>query len=207
MSPREYIVSILKRYPKRGWHKLVWTWAPGKPLRRYYVLKNFSWEKYVKNKRAGRRKRAAKWLERHEAAKAKFFAAKRKAAALDFESWMLNGHSGNIDPKLKPVIAYAVGELGQTITDTYDYSGHTSSSYHYPWNDPSAPQQGRAVDMGGSGMATAQSKLASKFGDGQFAELFGPAGWYLKNGNRYQNPGGGAFPGHDDHIHAARPQG
>jgi hypothetical protein len=72
---------------------------------------------------------------------------------------------------------------------------HSPGSYHY---------SGRAVDFGSSGPGErpeieAQNALANAFGDGYFAELFGPDGWYIKNGVRYS----GTFPAHHDHLHVA----
>lgn len=72
---------------------------------------------------------------------------------------------------------------------------HSSTSWHY---------KSRAVDFGSNGPGEspeieAQNALANAFGDGHFAELFGPDDWYVKNGVRYS----GTFPGHGDHLHVA----
>ena len=72
---------------------------------------------------------------------------------------------------------------------------HSPTSWHY---------QSRAVDFGSGGPGEepekeAQQALLDAFGAGHFAELFGPDGWYIKNGVKYP----GVFPGHADHLHVA----
>ena len=85
---------------------------------------------------------------------------------------------------------------GLYITATKGRPGvHSPTSYHYQ-----GPNY--AVDMGASSvslMIRAQNALLKRFGPGHFKELFGPDGWYVKNGVKYQ----GAFPAHGDHIHFA----
>jgi len=122
----------------------------------------------------------------------------------EFQWWMLSGHSGNIDPKLKPVIVHLVGEQGQHISDTYDYAGHVRGSYHYPYADPTVPKQGHAVDAYGADMDGAAASCKMKFGANYFAELYSPAPWYIKDGQVYVT--GHAFPGHSDHGHYATPR-
>lgn len=73
---------------------------------------------------------------------------------------------------------------------------HSPTSYHY---------SGMAFDAGSSGRygetpeIKAQEALLAEFGAGFFRELFGPAGWYIKDGVKKR----GTFPGHGDHLHAA----
>lgn len=85
---------------------------------------------------------------------------------------------------------------GLYVTATKGSPGvHSPTSYHYR-----APNY--AVDMGHYSvqvMINAQNALLDKFGAAHFKELFGPDGWYVKNGVKYS----GAFPAHGDHIHFA----
>lgn len=86
--------------------------------------------------------------------------------------------------------------FGLYVTATKGSPGvHSPTSYHYqPPN--------YAVDMANystQAMINAQNALLNKFGAGHFKELFGPDGWYVKNGVKYS----GAFPAHGDHIHFA----
>lgn len=95
-------------------------------------------------------------------------------------------------PLLRRVVRYTDAR-GLVVTSTTG-GVHSPTSYHY---------QRRAVDVAGGSaahMAAVQRGLLRKFGAGYFRELFGPAGFYVKNGVRYS----GHFPAHHDHIHAAR---
>lgn len=72
---------------------------------------------------------------------------------------------------------------------------HSPTSWHY---------SGHAVDFGSNGPGEspeieAQNALLNAFGAGYFAELFGPAPYYVKNGVVYS----GVFPNHHDHLHVA----
>jgi hypothetical protein len=149
------------------------------------------------------RKRARFWIVVRTRRRAAYKAARElwdQEHRLDFQEWMLNGDPGDIDDSVKAVIAFLVVVRGQYVTDTYGYSGHTPSSLHYPWNDPTPPQQGRAVDFAGTDMAGACQALVDHFGADHFLELFGPMPWYIKNGGKYAiYP---YFPGHGDHGHA-----
>jgi hypothetical protein len=117
-----------------------------------------------------------------------------------YQPWMLNGHSGNLDERLKPIVAYQVVVCKQITTDTYDYAGHTPDSYHYPHRAPD--RQGHAIDTAGGDMCGAANSTRNEFGNAYFAELFSPCGWYIKYGTVY----GGYFPGHGDHGHYATPR-
>lgn len=81
------------------------------------------------------------------------------------------------------------------ITATTD-GVHSPTSLHY---------EAEAFDAGSSGRygeapeIAAQEALIEEFGADHFQELFGPAGWYVKNGQVFS----GTFPGHGDHLHAA----
>lgn len=79
------------------------------------------------------------------------------------------------------------------VTATTD-GRHSSTSYHY---------QARAVDLGSDDPQNrperkAMNDLHDKYGN-DWRELFGPVGYYVKDGRRYP----GTFPGHDDHDHMA----
>lgn len=83
---------------------------------------------------------------------------------------------------------------GVYVTSTVRYD---SVTYHSPSNR-------RAVDLGsddpGEGPEKrAQRALLKHFGASYFLELFGPDGWYVKNGVKYP----GIFPDHGDHDHFA----
>ena len=85
-------------------------------------------------------------------------------------------------------------EVGCYITSTTDGT-HSAGSYHY---------SKRAIDFGSSSGSNtpekkAQEALLRKFGARKFKELFGPAGFYVKDGRRYS----GTFAGHHDHLHVA----
>lgn len=72
---------------------------------------------------------------------------------------------------------------------------HSATSYHY---------RGRAIDFGSNDSQNrpekrAQARIYKKFGARKITELFGPKGWYVKNGVRLN----GHFPGHGDHTHCA----
>lgn len=58
------------RHAKRPFRRLR-RWAREKPLRRFYALRKFAYQKYLKARRRGRKLRAAFWLERHRAYKRK----------------------------------------------------------------------------------------------------------------------------------------
>lgn len=165
------------------------------------------WRAYRKHKRTEERWFRTRTVYRRQQRRAyrrwKKHQQQGQAGVPKYEPWQLSANSGNIDDQLKPVVAFLVVVRKQWITDTYDYSGHTPTSLHYPRNDPTPPQQGRAVDAAGSDMCGAATALAAKFND-DLLELFSPCGWYIKTGTRYSNPGGGPFPGHGDHIHAGR---
>lgn len=75
MTAREYIIKVLKDYPRYGWRRLRRLWAPVKPIKRNWALKEFAWQKYIKLRAKGRKKRAAIWLERHKNSRAKYYEA------------------------------------------------------------------------------------------------------------------------------------
>lgn len=138
----------------------------------------------------GRRKRAYRRWKKHQ--------HQGGAGSPQYATWMLNGHSSNIDDDLKPVVAFVVVVRDQVVTDTYDYGGHVSSSLHYPRNDPTPPQQGHAIDSAGADMCGSMTATRDHFSGSHFLELFGPCNWYIKNGAQF----GGMFPGHGDHQHS-----
>ena len=83
MTAREYIVSVLKRYPVRGWRRLKRRWANRrKRIFRWGKLKEFAYDKYRKALRRGHKVRAGIWLRRHRGAKKKYrYLVAQKAAA------------------------------------------------------------------------------------------------------------------------------
>ena len=105
-----------------------------------------------------------------------------------------NGCEPLTHPPLVKAARVALSTPGLYITSTTGGT-HSPTSWHY---------KARAFD-GGSNESDegpeieAQERLLAKFGAGYFAELFGPAGWYVSNGVKYA----GTFPGHHDHLHVA----
>ena len=81
---------------------------------------------------------------------------------------------------------------------------YVSSTVRYASVTYHGPSQRRAIDLGSDDSSEgpekeAQNALLGHFGAAYFLELFGPDGWYVKNGVVY----GGVFPGHGDHDHLA----
>ena len=87
-------------------------------------------------------------------------------------------------------------DYGLYVTATVGRPGvHSPTSYHYQ-----SPRY--AVDIAAysvTSMVQAQEELLRRFGASHFKELFGPAPWYVKNGQKIP----GAFPAHHDHVHFA----
>lgn len=110
-----------------------------------------------------------------------------------YEPYMLNGCPDTLSDDMKAVLAFVVVGFDQVCTATSN-GGHSVGSYHF--YSPC-----RAIDFAGVyyKMQEAQRAIRAKFGDG-FRELFGPDGWYLKNGVYVA----AQFPNHQDHGHAAR---
>jgi len=105
-----------------------------------------------------------------------------------------NGNEPVKGRQIRKAARVALSVPGVYVTSTTGGT-HSATSYHY---------QGRAIDFGSddytnNSEAQAQARLSDKFGDGYFTELFGPADWYVKDGNR--SPG--TFPAHHDHLHLA----
>lgn len=117
----------------------------------------------------------------------------KKAAREQRIDW--NGCEALTSKPLCRAIRHALATAdGLYITSTTGGT-HSPGSYHY---------QDRAADFGSNGPGEspeieAQEALLREFGAGYFAELFGPAGWYVKNGTVYS----GTFPAHHDHLHVA----
>lgn len=123
-----------------------------------------------------------------------------------FRPSMLDGHPGNIADQVKRFIALAylwADENGAVCTVTSTTGGsHSTSSWHYILLGRN--ELGFAVDLifaTVEQMEEFQHWVVERTGDGagDWLELFGPAGFYVKNGVRYQ----GHFPDHGDHLHAA----
>jgi hypothetical protein len=110
-----------------------------------------------------------------------------------FETWMLNGCPNVLSDDEEEALALAVVVYDQVCTATSN-GGHAVGSYHFY-------SPGRAFDCAGVyyKMQECQRGMRAKWGFA-FRELFGPDGWYLKNGAQYS----GTFPGHYDHCHVAR---
>ena len=166
--------------------------------RRLDSLKHHS-QKHERFKKNGRKVRAAYQAKRIEWDKKAIEKLKKlvHAEAQRIESQRVDwsGHpplSGNVKDCARTALN-AHPDL--YITATTDGT-HSPGSYHY---------QRKAFDAGSSGVygeapeIAAQEALARKYGYAHFMELFGPAGWYVKNGTRYE----GIFPNHGDHLHAA----
>lgn len=117
-----------------------------------------------------------------------------------FRRWLRRHMPGRVDwngyprirgRKIRRAIRIAHA-YGLVVTSTTGGT-HSPTSWHY---------QGRAVDVASGSsynMKRAQKALVREFGTDTFLELFGPASWYVKNGDKYQ----GAFPDHGDHVHIA----
>jgi hypothetical protein len=128
----------------------------------------------------------------------------------DFHIGMLDGHPANVADQVKRLIALAYKFADQrgyvcTVTSTTG-GGHASLSWHYILHGRN--ELGFAVDLifaTAEQMAEFQRFLLEHTdgGAGDFLELFGPDGFYVKNGIRY----GGHFPDHGDHLHAAPSKG
>lgn len=161
------------------------------------VGKRSSWRK----RRKQAQKRVTWWLRRKTIVRKRLKRAKEKweetHGSPALETWMLNGCPDNITEKLKPVIAFQVVVCDQYVTATTN-GGHTSTSLHYPWNNPD--NKGHAADTGASSVSSMQNaaeKTKAHFGASYFKELFSPCPWWLKYGVQYA----GFFPGHGDHGH------
>lgn len=166
---------------------------------RFKSLEKWAQKKAIWSRAHHRKERVKFWAKKKTSYRKEWKHARKKwndSQELHFEEWMLNGHSGNIDEDLKPIVAWLVVVKNQTITDTYDYSGHASTSLHYPWNSPD--NQGHAVDSAGPDMGGTYVDTKNKYSAGKFLELFGPGSWYVKNGQVLP----GQFPGHTDHQHS-----
>ena len=102
-----------------------------------------------------------------------------------------NGHPALSSHRLR--LAVRVGRIfGLVVTATTD-GQHARNSYHYIH---------RAVDLASWNkrrMKRAQLAIRMVLGKRNLKELFGPAGWYVKNGRVYR----GHFPNHGDHVHVA----
>lgn len=133
-------------------------------------------------KKTKARKKWQKAKERHEQNK-----------GVKFETWMLNGCPNTLSSDEEEALALAVVGYDQTCTATSN-GGHATGSYHY--YNPC-----RAFDCAGVyyKMQECQRAMREKWGYA-FRELFGPDGWYLKNGSYV----GAQFPGHTNHCHVAR---
>jgi hypothetical protein len=77
-----FITRTLRERPRYGWRWLTRKWANRKfRLRRRFALMRYSWRKYNNARRHGRRRKAAKWLERHRVAKRKYSILKEEMSS------------------------------------------------------------------------------------------------------------------------------
>lgn len=138
--------------------------------------------KFYVAKKTRVRKRWEKAKEDHKAGK-----------GIKFETWMLNGCPDVLSDDEEEALALAVVAHDQVCTATSN-GGHATGSYHY--YNPC-----RAFDCAGVyyKMQECQRDMREKYGSA-FRELFGPDGWYIKNGSYVA----AQFPGHSDHNHVAR---
>lgn len=123
-----------------------------------------------------------------------------------FRPSMLDGHPGNIADSVKRCIAAAYKFAAQrgtvcTVTATTD-GQHAPNSWHYP--NP----LGHAVDLIFPTKALMEDFQRwcmehTPHGPGDFHELFGPAGFYVKEGSVVDEH----FPEHEDHDHIAPQDG
>lgn len=123
-----------------------------------------------------------------------------------FRPSMLDGHPGNITDACKRVIALAYKFADQrnyvcTVTATTD-GAHAPTSNHYPDSPQNDGKHGNAVDLVFA--TVGQMEEFQHFcvehtgGDAaDFNELFGPAGFYVKDGSTVL----AHFPDHGDHDH------
>jgi hypothetical protein len=117
----------------------------------------------------------------------------------DFHVGMLDGHPADIDDACKRLVSLAYKFAHQrgyvcTVTATTDGT-HAPGSWHNP------TPLGHAIDL--IFATVAQMEEFQRFlphnGAADFLELFGPDGFYVKNGVRVE----GHFPDHGDHDHVA----
>lgn len=142
-----------------------------------------------------RKRKAEKRLTRSIAAVKRQIARVLARKRPHYDPSMLGGLPPNITGLEKEVVAWAVGKFGMVVTATSNGT-HATSSFHYY-----VPC--RAVDLWHSSVSTMiafQRFIYDKLGAAAFVELFGPDGFYVKNGVRIA----GYFPDHGDHVHAAR---
>lgn len=169
--------------------------------------------------RAKRRENRKLLRRRRDAFEAKHFSlakrlgikarrAKQKATSIhkrrvgDFVVSMLDGHPANINDACKRLVANAYKFAEQrgyvcTVTATTDGT-HAPGSWHNP------TPLGRAIDL--IFATVAQMEEFQRFalehtpdGADNFNELFGPDGFYVKDGSRVN----AHFPDHGDHDHVA----
>lgn len=115
----------------------------------------------------------------------------RKLAALAID-W--NGCPPLSSEALKDVARLVLRKTDCYITATTNGT-HAVGSYHY---------RRRAIDFGSDGPgdqpeAEAQAALLDHFGATHFRELFGPLGWYVKDGHLIH----GRAPDNPNHLHVA----
>lgn len=129
-------------------------------------------------------------------------ALKKVLAAIASSKPDFNGHPSNVNADVRAVIAKA-NSFGLYVTSTTDGSSHSSSSWHYTWNN--ADGKGGAVDLGGTVSAMENFQRWCYDNAEKFREVIGPNnGLMVKNGSRYSLPEGSSLENmHDNHDHIA----
>lgn len=129
----------------------------------------------------------------------RYIRKQKKAAQPTFQTWMLNGRPGNVEPAVKREIAYAVVKHKVVVTST-STGPHTYTSRHFPRNNPAHNGLGRAFDAGGSYRAMTSYTKHGLRNHKKYAEFFGPPNnRFVKNGVLYN----GAIPNHYNHNHVS----
>jgi hypothetical protein len=189
---REYqATSRFGRYAHRKflhWHEIVHEetlWITAHPKAQPAVIQGH----YLRRKRANRKQGFWRRFAQLRRARKALARARRRNWRRRPIHW--NGNDPDVSRRVKLVIRFSQYVRGyQAVVTSTTGGGHAATSWHY---------RGRAADEVEDEMVRLQHALLDFFGAEYFLELFGPADWYVKNGVVYQ----GAFPYHDDHIHAA----
>jgi len=116
----------------------------------------------------------------------------------EFKPFMLDGHPGNVTNAVKRVIGHAYDNFDLRVSSTTDFT-HSTTSWHFPGSPQNDGEHGNAVDLFGRMEDMVGFQRRQKSRPSYFNELFGPDGFYIKNGAVVP----GAFPDHGDHDHVA----
>jgi hypothetical protein len=122
-------------------------------------------------------------------------------AYVRFQSWMLNGHSGNISWRMKRVIVRGINHGLVTTSTRRDPRFPGDNSYH---------RLGRAVDMASTSrakmVAFQRSELRRFRRWGAHKEIIGPDNqWIVLRGREVDLQDGSPLEDqHDNHVHIAQ---